>query len=1089
MTSSLRADVDVDLLKARIRASSNDVQDDLKRNNEFFGTAATMSPRVGKYSHRPHGTPSAGDRPTEWLGTPSGNKSYTVKDNMLMNIAPPSLDDTVHEESGDKSQNKATGGVTHHTVGASSLGHPPKSGPPCSTPSVVNECKESPKAVKSPFEHTQKKPPSTIAKPPYSESTPVGVTRHTLGASSSHHQSSFATEDGKPDPEKYKTTIRESIHGDGAMRSPEFLGGSSHHRSSPSPSPSAQKKVFGKFDSSSSISPMRPTQWLTSKSSATTPTSAAGRSFSPKPLPPMEFPMPTLRDKAENPRIPRAQSVTSSGLSRHANTPNRTRPTNAGDCSPYMTPKERVDPKRFVAAFAAFEQSPLPLPMAPILGRGISPSPSAKRNFIIDDAAKRKEAALIDSLNDLILTDRIDETRYVMENLRKVAIPSLEGMTDDEKRDWIGKEIDSEGAMQKIFNDMLEKGLIGSNLGPNRLEMIRSAIEKLERLLTKATGNDYEILEDALRKNLRKLTTTSSGAVDTIQQAIARLRKVRSRDIVFREGLDDIIVELRAVIKSMQEGQVAQFFQVFEEMERSSRTEAVAQPESKLTSDTEMTEAERARLAKARFSPQNANFLVQALAMLKSLKMNKRQLALIAAYIRQMKYVESKEDARKADEAIQKLVRRIGSDRRSDISSALQGLGKLRLNDHERADLAELVRGFGRGRVYRNEIVEAIMKLKKIQMTPTQAKEAAGIMFTLRKVQKNGYDIRTSRELKSLRSVMTPEQTEVVAEVFTDLCKVDLSDPEMDQITGAVAELGVEALEPTDYQLITMEYIDGTSTMVLNIPDGGDYASEIESMEIINFIKTKEALASRVFRFWIELDDDEPESEEDTNHYDSDVEVASDDEGRAKPKTRQKEAASTSVPEGANNDTVAVEAASTLRSEEVAKSDKTDIEVVAKSDKSDMAEERSAKTESKGPPTGLKTHSAESVARFGTSAEAPSPSSKTKATTLSSKDGVDAYENVSPTTAEMEKKIRFTKKPHWVHKKHHTTVVSEKRWRFEENFNVDEVVWSPLSREQFDRRKKVDTAILKTMDKFASVDDVLLDTFDRDDDRGKSRDK
>ena len=81
-----------------------------------------------------------------------------------------------------------------------------------------------------------------------------------------------------------------------------------------------------------------------------------------------------------------------------------------------------------------------------------------------------------------------------------------------------------------------------------------------------------------------------------------------------------------------------------------------------------------------------------------------------------------------------------------------------------------------------------------------------------------------------------------------------------------------------------------------------------------------------------------------------------------------------------------------------------------------------------------------------------------------------AHDILSPGTEEKAKKIRFTKKPQWRHKKHNTTVVGEKRWRFEENYDVDEVIYSPLSRDQYDRRKKVGEALFKNLDMFAPLD-------------------
>merc|ERR1712151_735512 len=90
----------------------------------------------------------------------------------------------------------------------------------------------------------------------------------------------------------------------------------------------------------------------------------------------------------------------------------------------------------------------------------------------------------------------------------------------------------------------------------------------------------------------------------------------------------------------------------------------------------------------------------------------------------------------------------------------------------------------------------------------------------------------------------------------------------------------------------------------------------------------------------------------------------------------------------------------------------------------------------------------------------------------------DEAELVFLAEEEREKKIRILNKHHWRHKKHNQTVVQEKRWRVDEDFDVDEVVWSPLTHEQYNRRKTVGSAILKSMDQEAPLDDMVLGEFE-----------
>jgi hypothetical protein len=61
-------------------------------------------------------------------------------------------------------------------------------------------------------------------------------------------------------------------------------------------------------------------------------------------------------------------------------------------------------------------------------------------------------------------------------------------------------------------------------------------------------------------------------------------------------------------------------------------------------------------------------------------------------------------------------------------------------------------------------------------------------------------------------------------------------------------------------------------------------------------------------------------------------------------------------------------------------------------------------------------------------------------------------------------------------------VVGEKRWRFQENFDADEVIYSPLSREQYDRRKSVGESIMKNVGSLGLLDDDMLDALEKDTD-------
>lgn len=1144
--------MDLEHFKKMIRSSNREAQDSLNRSQDFLGgsmASNTLSPR--NLSPRNLKTsPRAGTRynskSDDWLGggSPSPKKSYSIKTKSSpVKIAPPGLDSSDR----NLSEKKLSSSHRNNSV--------------------------------------------------------AGVTRHTLGASSSHHQSGFAVDSshsqsgergtngvdddgGTPDPEKYKQMIRESMHSHELNLSQEFVGAVSPvqytHRS--------QRKALGKNDSTTPISPERPSGWLSPTSS-----SPSKKSYNVKdpstgggvaPIPNLTGQAPSTPKSATTPsRKPfKSQSLalgsTTPALSPKSNNHNNTnhrmpsgkpvksRSMAIGEQSPYMTPQERVDRKKFVAAFTTFEK----VPQLPTALRGVSPVPNGKkRNFTIRNSAIQKELALSDTSNHSMLTDATDEIQFVLTNLRKVAIAPQEGMTDEEKREWVGQQLEGDTAMNGIFNDMLEKGLISTNLGPNRMEMIRKAIEELEKVHTRENGETKQLIGIVLRQHLLKLTSTSSGAVYSIQQALARLKKVRSQDKKTIEGVEGVSVRLRAVISSMIEGQKAEFLQAFEKMEKetSSTTGGDKQEETRKQQQDALETKDRARIsaAKKRFRPQDAHFLVNALANLRKTKMNRRQSALAGQYVRTMKPIESKDSETKVDEDLAKLGKRIGSKRREKIIAELKSLHRVRLNEPERADLAEVVRGLGTRKMYKNEIGTALMKLKRIKMTPREAKEAAGIMFNLRKAMRGNFDLATSREMANLRKVMAPESVGCVAAVFSRLCEFHLDEKEIDQFAGTVAEMGVEELQPDDFQLMTMEYVDGNPVLVLNIPYGDDYADDIESLDMDDFIQTKSVSETRVFKYWIDLDrgDEESSDEETERQGDSDFEAESDDEEEQKSPSKRKKKRETQqhgskpplVPESSpkhqhsarnappraqKNEYVSpvsgrkkVEDAEPSRTPpKIAKtaptSPKSQTQAFppmvspslsemyidnrsrsedstqncfpsqtspSRSPKASAAPSSSttpqssprrsptaqtSKSSPRRPPTPQTTKSSPGRSpTTQTTKSSPGRSPTAQTTKLHHFQHLEGSE--SPMTEEKAKKIRFTNKPQWRHKKHNVTVVSEKRWRFEENFNADEVIWSPLSRDQYDRRKTVGAAILKTMDKFAPMDDMLLDEFEKDNGR------
>lgn len=683
----------------------------------------------------------------------------------------------------------------------------------------------------------------------------------------------------------------------------------------------------------------------------------------------------------------------------------------------------------------------------------ISPQANARRNFTVSGTAKLKSMAVLDLSAHSIKSEPDEELQMVLANLRRTVITpknvDKSGQQASELLQMVQqlrKTGGGQGSAQKelfdLFEDLNRQGVFSSNLGPNRMEELRKVIKCLSDI-GQQTDYNLEVKEELAGtvKYLRKLTPTSAGAVEMIQQAISRLRKVVP-NMKDPSGVDDAIDQLQQIVLSMREGQEAELAEVIRDLKEDGdgkKDNSMDELEHVLAglkakrSAAKKAEEEKAKeladRAKARLKPEDADYLVHALLKLKKAKMNKKEAAAVAGFLRNLRPVQTPEEEKASDEALTKLRKQIDTNKKSrEMLRVLKGLRRLNLNDPERFELAEIVRSLGKGESkYRDEITDAIAKLRKVQMTRSEAREAAGIMFNLRKVKKRGFDINNSREMVNLRKVVNDEKAVVIAEVFQELGNLDLAEKEVDEFAAVVAELEVQPLEPTDHQLITIEYVDGQPFMVLNIPYGKDYAQKMKNLGISDHIKKKKTYRTREIRFWIELEPDDELSDELLNEDDSDFEEASDGE--------------------------------------------------------------------EGSPSGKKKRLTIKMKARQSSTASPKPSPKPSPRTSSKPKVPKTLKHYSQESDEQslvddeerEKKIRFSTKPQWRFKKHNTTVVSEKRWRFEEGFNADEVIWSPLSRDQYDRRKTVGASILATMDKFAPLDDMLLDEFEKDGEGDKKK--
>ena len=78
-------------------------------------------------------------------------------------------------------------------------------------------------------------------------------------------------------------------------------------------------------------------------------------------------------------------------------------------------------------------------------------------------------------------------------------------------------------------------------------------------------------------------------------------------------------------------------------------------------------------------------------------------------------------------------------------------------------------------------------------------------------------------------------------------------------------------------------------------------------------------------------------------------------------------------------------------------------------------------------------------------------------------------------------KIVFDNRHHWKHKKHNVSIQGDVRYKVAREFGADQVLYSPLSKDQYRRRKTVGAALLKHMTDYDSQDDMVMDGYEKDD--------
>ncbi|KAG7373010.1 hypothetical protein IV203_033734 [Nitzschia inconspicua] len=727
--------------------------------------------------------------------------------------------------------------------------------------------------------------------------------------------------------------------------------------------------------------------------------------------------------------------------------------------------EEKISTKKFTAAFAAFENTAY----SPPLRRYQSLQPTTSTSPRATGAAVGAYVPRTQEQKDAAKKKRAEHKE------RKTADTAMRSTTMDI------------GAARSSTPEPTRPRRIQSLVSPRNNARRNFSISKDALLKEQALVNQPERQDDSLNlqdiiAQLRKVqrNKTDSGSKDNaadllLQDMLRRLRHVDELSLADqRAELNDMLQQLQSV-DSFGEQNLQQLELMLDTLNSSMQD---PKPEkdpnaSRLESvDHDWLESSLRRLKKAQLTPHEAETVAETALKLRYVDLSdpigeSESNALIA---------------NACDEVLVYPTRKL-----HEVTQVLQGLRRIDMNDTERKEYASKIRCIGVERPHVDELSQAILRLKKAGLNRWEAGHVGGIVADLRKTIKNlragieeddeeSVDEYTRLTRKELRMLVDEKKMKIIDSVVESLkgTLVKVTDQEMNGFCKAVISMAKG--DANSKQRQHQEYVDVLAEAIRNLKrarlnkweakevsgiltslrktptldrwDNGENHQMInlrkvttpEQMGIIEDVVRKVKKVVRfsendeIFEFFLDdivaTGECDPTNEQLQQYAALEMEATDED-------ISYDDLKSDGGDELASVDTMAISISSaefTLGEEEV---ELTDSE--------DEAE--------KGPVT-------------------PSPKRRdsnalsnlfpNRQNQLINRGSVSCPS--SPASGDPDKrKIVFTRKHHWKHKQHNTTVVGEKRWRMCEDFNTDEVIFSPLSKDQHTRRRAVESSLKKSL--------------------------
>ena len=330
---------------------------------------------------------------------------------------------------------------------------------------------------------------------------------------------------------------------------------------------------------------------------------------------------------------------------------------------------------------------------------------------------------------------------------------------------------------------------VSFNLHGDEAKDLDDAIGRLETIGIDQEGRGCDVIEDAMAR-LQK-TTPKVGAPDKdeLNDIQGKLEKLRARmSHREEEELAEVIRNLRHVEGSGSDAD--DLARVLKDLQLMGAPEEQKAPSTPKSSGP---------------SREEKDFLKTAIQRLKKVKMTKREAEAVAITVGVLRKIVfpisdsgAKDESKEPPEIIQLRNTFESTVKADEVVDVIRGLRKVQISDGDAEALADIIRSFGTDSTRKNfsdDLADAITRLKKIKMNKKETLAVAYVIRNLRKVTQD------SPEMVALKKVVRPERYDEVVDAIVALKKLDLTGKEAGEFAAIVQGMGKDEMNPVNLDL------------------------------------------------------------------------------------------------------------------------------------------------------------------------------------------------------------------------------------------------------------------------------------------------